>query len=131
MTGDGEPPAPQTRLRPLRRRPPVRDALTTVWANLTFRSTAFRHALRLALTVGAATAVYRLFELPRGPILSMGALQHFRIVGSRPFFHPVHTLPPYATGQHLPVAEHLASRGMNLPSGTGLGEADVERRTRG
>jgi hypothetical protein len=26
-----------------------------------------------------------LFELPRGPILSMGALQHFRIVGSRPF----------------------------------------------
>jgi hypothetical protein len=26
-----------------------------------------------------------LFELPRGPILSMGALQHFRIWGSRPF----------------------------------------------
>ncbi|WP_414664383.1 hypothetical protein [Horticoccus sp. 23ND18S-11] len=25
------------------------------------------------------------FELPRGPILSMGALQHFRIIGSRPF----------------------------------------------
>ena len=50
-----------------------------------------------------------------------------RGVDSRPFFHPVHTLPPYATGQHLPVAEHLGSRGMNLPSGTGLGEADVER----
>ncbi len=26
-----------------------------------------------------------LFELPRGPILSLGALQHFRIWGSRPF----------------------------------------------
>lgn len=26
-----------------------------------------------------------IFELPRGPILSIGALQHFRIVGSRPF----------------------------------------------
>jgi hypothetical protein len=26
-----------------------------------------------------------LFELPRGPLLSMGALQHFRILGSRPF----------------------------------------------
>lgn len=26
-----------------------------------------------------------LFELPRGPILSLGALQHFRIVNSRPF----------------------------------------------
>jgi perosamine synthetase len=50
-----------------------------------------------------------------------------RGVDSRPFFHPIHTLPPYATGQSLPVAEHLASRGLNLPSGTGLSKADVER----
>jgi len=57
----------------------------------------------------------------------MRARLNDRGVDSRPFFHPVHTLPPYATGQHLPVAEQLAARGMNLPSGTGLGEADVER----
>jgi perosamine synthetase len=50
-----------------------------------------------------------------------------RGVDSRPFFHPIHTLPPYATGQRLPVAEHLASHGLSLPSGTGLGEAEVER----
>ena len=50
-----------------------------------------------------------------------------RGVDSRPFFHPVHTLPPYADGRHLPVAEHLASRGLNLPSGTGLSRVDVER----
>ena len=50
-----------------------------------------------------------------------------RGVDSRPFFHPLHTLPPYADGQRLPVAEQLASRGMNLPSGTGLSKADVER----
>jgi perosamine synthetase len=50
-----------------------------------------------------------------------------RGVDSRPFFHPIHTLPPYADGQHLPVAEHLASRGLNLPSGTGLSKVDVER----
>lgn len=50
-----------------------------------------------------------------------------RGVDSRPFFHPIHTLPPYAAGQHLPVAEHLASRGLNLPSGTGLEKPDVER----
>jgi len=31
---------------PLRRRPPIRDALTTLSANLTLRSTALRHALR-------------------------------------------------------------------------------------
>jgi perosamine synthetase len=50
-----------------------------------------------------------------------------RGVDSRPFFHPIHTLPPYATGQRLPVAERLGSRGLNLPSGVGLTEADVER----
>jgi perosamine synthetase len=50
-----------------------------------------------------------------------------RGVDSRPFFHPVHTLPPYATGRRLPVAEQLASHGLNLPSGTGLSQADVER----
>lgn len=50
-----------------------------------------------------------------------------RGVDSRPFFHPVHTLPPYADGQRLPVAERLASRGLNLPSGTGLEQADVQR----
>ncbi len=50
-----------------------------------------------------------------------------RGVDSRPFFHPIHTLPPYATGQRLPVAEQLASHGLNLPSGTGLGQAEVER----
>jgi perosamine synthetase len=50
-----------------------------------------------------------------------------RGVDSRPFFHPIHTLPPYATGQRLPVAERLGSRGLNLPSGVGLTQADVER----
>jgi len=48
-------------------------------------------------------------------------------VDSRPFFHPVHTLPPYATGERLAVAERLASRGINLPSGTGLERAQVEQ----
>jgi perosamine synthetase len=50
-----------------------------------------------------------------------------RGVDSRPFFHPIHTLPPYATGEHLPVAERLGSRGLNLPSGVGLERRDVER----
>jgi len=48
-------------------------------------------------------------------------------VDSRPFFHPAHTLPPYATGERLPVAERLAGRGINLPSGTGLERAQVEQ----
>jgi perosamine synthetase len=48
-------------------------------------------------------------------------------IDSRPFFYPSHLLPPYATGERLPVAEDLAVRGINLPSGVGLTQADVER----
>ncbi len=50
-----------------------------------------------------------------------------RGVDSRPFFYPAHTLPPYATGERFPVAEELAARGLNLPSGVGLGREQVER----
>ena len=50
-----------------------------------------------------------------------------RGVDSRPFFHAVHTLPPYAGSDRLPVAEELAARGLNLPSGVGLEREQVER----
>jgi perosamine synthetase len=49
------------------------------------------------------------------------------LVETRPFFHPAHLLPPHATGERLPVAEDLAARGLNLPSGAGLGREQVER----
>lgn len=74
MTEGGERPGDPARLAPLRRRPPVRDALTTLRANLTLRSTACRHALRLAVTVALATAIYRLAHLPRGYWIPMTAL---------------------------------------------------------
>ena len=48
-------------------------------------------------------------------------------VDSRPFFHPLHTLPPYASGERLPVAEDLAARGLNLPSGVGLEREQIKR----
>ncbi|HMC75839.1 MAG TPA: FUSC family protein [Vicinamibacterales bacterium] len=82
MTTEDGPPAAPARLTPLRRRPPVADALTTLSANLTPASTAFRHAVRLAATVGAATAVYRLLDLPRGYWIPMTAL-----LVLRPEFH--------------------------------------------
>ena len=50
-----------------------------------------------------------------------------RGVDTRPFFHPAHVLPPYATGERLPVAEDLAGRGLNLPSSIGLEQDQVER----
>jgi perosamine synthetase len=41
-------------------------------------------------------------------------------VDSRPFFVPLHELPPYRTGSDFPVTTRLAGSGINLPSGTGL-----------
>ena len=49
-------------------------------------------------------------------------------IDTRPFFYPVHTLPPYqasAAGRAFPVAERLAARGLNLPSSALLSHEDV------
>ena len=48
-------------------------------------------------------------------------------IDSRPFFCPVHTLPPYRYCRGLPVAEDLSSRGINLPSGVTLTEEGIRR----
>jgi perosamine synthetase len=46
-----------------------------------------------------------------------------REIDSRPFFYPIHTMPPYlanAAGQEFPVAVDLSRRGLNLPSSATL-----------
>jgi perosamine synthetase len=43
-----------------------------------------------------------------------------RGVDSRPFFVPLHDLPPYREDGTFPVATALGAKGINLPSGTGL-----------
>ena len=51
-----------------------------------------------------------------------------RGVETRPFFYPMHTLPMYraaAADRTFPVAESLAARGINLPSGASLTREDV------
>ena len=45
---------------------PNSTALPILRANLTFRSTAFRHGLRLGVTLAVAVAIYRLLPLGRG-----------------------------------------------------------------
>ncbi len=70
------------RLPPLRRRPPIRDAFTTLAANLTLRSTACRHALRTTAAVLAGTAAYRLLHMPRGYWMPMTA-----VLVLKPEFH--------------------------------------------
>ena len=51
-------------------------------------------------------------------------------IDSRPFFIPLHTLPPFrresiARGEHLPVTEELAMRGINLPTFPGLTDDEI------
>jgi perosamine synthetase len=48
-------------------------------------------------------------------------------IETRPFFHPLHTLPPYEQGLSLPVCEDLARRGLNLPSGPDISPEEIER----
>jgi perosamine synthetase len=47
-------------------------------------------------------------------------------IETRPFFHPLHTLPMYNTGQSLPIAEDLGCRGLNLPSSATLTPEQID-----
>ena len=49
-----------------------------------------------------------------------------RGIDSRPFFHSLDTLPPYAAAAPLPVAYDLSRRGLNLPSSPLLSDEDVD-----
>ena len=49
-------------------------------------------------------------------------------IETRPFFHPMHTLPMYqelAEGRIFPIAEQLAACGINLPSSATMSDEDV------
>jgi perosamine synthetase len=48
-----------------------------------------------------------------------------RGIDSRPFFVPLHAMPPYASGGAFPAATTLSRQGINLPSGTALGAEEI------
>ena len=69
----------------------------------------------------------------RGKLAAMDALAAAGI-DSRPFFHPLSALPAYAATASAsgaqdrnPVAYRISPHGINLPSGLGLTESDVDR----
>jgi perosamine synthetase len=49
-----------------------------------------------------------------------------RGIDSRPFFHPLDTLPPYRTATPQPVALRLSQQGINLPSSPTLRDEQVD-----
>jgi len=67
MPGDPKLPVPERGWR-------LSDAVTTLRANMNFRSLAFRHALRLAITAAVAVALTRSMELARGYWLTITAV---------------------------------------------------------
>jgi perosamine synthetase len=78
-----------------------------------------------------AKSVYWLYSILVERSLRDKIIKHLqdRNIETRPFFHPLHTLPPYKTGTSLPIAEDLAARGINLPTGTKLKVEEMERVT--
>jgi perosamine synthetase len=52
---------------------------------------------------------------------------HHQGIDTRPVFYPIHTLPMYHCGQHLPVAEEIGRKGINLPSGATLSPEQVDQ----
>jgi perosamine synthetase len=51
-------------------------------------------------------------------------------IDNRPFFYPIHQMPPYqGMGRDFPVADDLSRRGLNLPSAVTLSDSDITRIT--
>ncbi|KGM96427.1 perosamine synthetase [Clostridium novyi A str. 4552] len=50
-------------------------------------------------------------------------------IESRPFFMPVHNMPPYARCIHgtMDITEEISARGINLPSSVSLTKLDIEK----
>lgn len=82
----------------------------------------------LAPEMSWAKNVYWLYSILVKEVLRDKIIKYMEEKGieTRPFFHPIHKLPPYKCDQILPVAEKLSTKGINLPSGPKLSEDQIE-----
>ena len=48
-------------------------------------------------------------------------------IETRPFFYPMHVMPPYKNDGKFPAAEEISRKGINLPSGVSLTEKEIEQ----
>lgn len=75
-----------------------------------------------------AKSVYWLYSVLVNKAFRDKAIEYLERKGieTRPFFHPIHTLPPYKRGLTLSVAEKLSATGLNLPSGPQLSRNQIQ-----
>jgi len=48
-------------------------------------------------------------------------------IDTRPFFYPIHVMPPYKNDERFLIAEEIARKGINLPSGVLLTEKEIKQ----
>jgi perosamine synthetase len=48
-------------------------------------------------------------------------------IDSRPFFYPLHQMPPYFSKEKFDVSDEISRKGINLPSSINLDKGDIER----
>jgi perosamine synthetase len=85
-------------------------------------------AVNLAPEMPWAKNVYWLYSVLVKKTLRNRVIEHLekRGIEARPFFYPLHTMPPYRHNLILSVAQELSAKGLNLPSGPRLSEEQVE-----
>jgi len=79
-----------------------------------------------------ARSVYWLYSIilsEKSPITRDNMMKELNRMGidSRPFFYPMHRLPPFKNDAEYPVADRLSNNGLNLPSYPALKRNDVVR----
>ena len=47
-------------------------------------------------------------------------------IESRPFFYPLHRMPPYHSNEKFPVSDYISDHGISLPSYAGMEEKDID-----
>ena len=47
-------------------------------------------------------------------------------IETRPFFYPMHVMPPHKNSEEFPTIEEISRKGINLPSSSGLKEEEIK-----
>lgn len=87
--------------------------------------------LRLPVERPGFTNVYWMYSIVVGESYSLSRDElvlalRARGIDSRPFFHSLDTLPPYAAAEPLPVSLALSRTGLNVPSSPKLADGQID-----